>query len=155
MLTNNRWPCNSPPIPVNGLKEKTWRMRNKHESSNRRSRTHQAHSPFVFHAWRPRVLSLLQSPDHEGMVLDMHPVRYVDRICGSDSTADKFINSWAVVVARQEPTHRGATLRKPSTVSPLYPLILWVMSWVTDNHAHYNRSLYCPWQIWWPTLSEG
>lgn len=37
------------------------------------SRSHQPYSPFVFHARRPRVLFLLQSRDHEGMVLDMHP----------------------------------------------------------------------------------
>lgn len=57
-----------------GRKKNLRRMRKKHESSKSvGSRSHQPYSPFVFHARRPRVLFLLQSRDHEGMVLDMHP----------------------------------------------------------------------------------
>lgn len=94
--------------PVNGSK-KTWRTQKKHKSSNRYSRSHQAYSPFVFHARKPRVLSLLQPRDHEGMVLDMHPIWYVDRIYRNDPPADKFINSWTVAAVRQETILRDAT----------------------------------------------
>lgn len=67
-------------------------MRKKHESSKSvGSRSHQPYSPFVFHARRPRVLFLLQSRDHEGMVLDMHPQYHTwAAIRRNDSPGDKF-----------------------------------------------------------------
>lgn len=142
-----------------GRKKNLRRMRKKHESSKSvGSRSHQPYSPFVFHARRPRVLFLLQSRDHEGMVLDMHPPGII-RGPPFVETIRPVINPGKFVNSRTQENDATVKDHHHSHLLPLPSLclemILWVMSWVTVNHSRHNHSLYYPWQIWWLTLFEG